>query len=72
MSTPFSIPAITQNPLSLELGRDIGLANIRFRHGIQSSTALLQTRYGAMGLYIGQLCDSVVGDDGLHSLRTVN
>lgn len=66
---------ITQTPLSLELGRDMGMANIRFRSGVQASTALLQTRYGLYGLtglYIGHLCDSVVGNDGLHSLRTVS
>jgi hypothetical protein len=63
---------ITQTPLSLELLPDQGVANIRFRSGVQSSTAALRTRYGPMALYIGQLCDSVVGDDRLHTLRTTS
>jgi hypothetical protein len=63
---------ITQTPLSLELRRDRNVANVRFRSGVQSSTAALKTRYGPMGLYIGQLCDSVVGDDRLHTLRTTS
>jgi hypothetical protein len=61
---------ITQTPLSLEVLPDRGVANIRFRSGVQSTTAALKTRYGPMGLYIGQLCDSVVGGDRLHTLRT--
>jgi hypothetical protein len=34
--------------------------------------APLNTRFGRAGLYLGQTCQSTVGDDRLHRLRTVS
>jgi hypothetical protein len=61
---------VTQMPLSLEIKGN--LANIRFRRGISAAPAQLQTRYGPMGFYVGQLCDSVVDDQRSHTLRTTS
>lgn len=61
---------VTPIPLSLEVARDTGVANIRFRTGLGSAVATLATRYGGLGLYIGLLCDSVV-DGGTHTLRVL-
>jgi hypothetical protein len=58
---------VTQTPLSLEIEGSI--ANIRFRSHGSPGIAVLQTVYGPMELYIGQLCESFIGDDRLHTLR---
>ncbi len=44
---------------------------VAFRRGGQPFNAWLQTSFGRMGLFIGQVCDSVVGQDGFHTLRTI-
>lgn len=43
---------------------------VTFRQAGQPIKAPLRTRFGQMGLYIGQVCDSVIRG-GLHELRTV-
>ena len=44
---------------------------VTFRQGGRPVEAKLQTRFGPIGLYFGQVCDSVVDQDGLHTLRTI-
>lgn len=44
---------------------------VAFRQTGQPIAAQLQTQFGPMDLYLGQVCDSVTGPDGLHTLRTV-
>ena len=44
---------------------------LTFRQAGQPITARLATRFGWMGLYLGQVCESVVVSNGLHELRTV-
>jgi hypothetical protein len=61
---------VTQMPLSFEVAGSI--ANIRFRRGIEPAPAQLQTHYGPMGLYIGQLCDSTIDDQRVYTLRTTS
>lgn len=58
---------VSQASLTLE-----GVANVSFRSGARPVTPQLRTRYGPMAFYVGQLCDSVVGQDRLHTLRTVS
>jgi hypothetical protein len=63
---------VSQRPLAFEIFNDAGGtgANIRYRNGSESNAALIQTTYGPVGLYIGQICDSlVVGNE--HILRTL-
>lgn len=60
---------VTQAPLTLTIERD--QANIRFRRPVGLSSIPIQTRYGRMGLYLGQICASKVDDDGEHTLRTL-
>ncbi len=45
---------------------------ITFRQAGQPITAPLNTYFGRMGLYFAQVCGSVVRQDGLHELRTIN
>jgi len=45
---------------------------LAFRQGGAPVEAPLSTRFGRVGLYLGQTCESTVGDDGLHRLRTVS
>jgi hypothetical protein len=61
---------LTQTPLSVEIAGSI--ANIRFRRGIHPATAQIRTRYGIVDLYIGQLCDTILGEQNDHVLRTVS
>ncbi len=44
---------------------------VAFRQAGRPIKARLQTHFGRMGLYLGQVCDSVVGADGLQTLRTI-
>ncbi len=44
---------------------------IAFRQAGLPVEVPLQTRFGPIGLYLGQVCDSVVGRDGFHTLRTI-
>lgn len=44
---------------------------VAFRQAGRPFKARLQTCFGRMGLYLGQVCDSVVGPDDLHTLRTI-
>ncbi|MDP9352069.1 MAG: hypothetical protein M3P51_11080, partial [Chloroflexota bacterium] len=62
----------TVSQASLALVVVEGVANISFRSGVQPVAPQLRTGYGPMELYVGQLCDSVVGQDRLHTLRTVS
>jgi hypothetical protein len=61
---------LTQTPLSVEIAGSI--ANIRFRRGTHPATAQIRTRYGIVDLYIGQLCDTILGEQNDHVLRTVS
>ena len=42
-----------------------------FRQGGRPIAARLRTRFGLMGLFLGQVCESERRADGLHELRTV-
>ena len=44
---------------------------VAFRQAGRPFKARLQTRFGRMGLYLGQVCDFVLGQDGLLMLRTI-
>lgn len=44
---------------------------VTFRQGGQPIRARLRTRFGPMGLYLGQVCEWVLKRDRLHQLRTV-
>ena len=43
---------------------------VTFRQAGQLALARLNTRFGPIRLYFGQVCDSVVRNDGLHELYT--
>lgn len=64
---------VTRVPLSLELAKGQRVLNLRFRaSGGSAGTARLRTRYGELRLSIGQLCEAVVDDSGIHRLRTLS
>ena len=44
---------------------------VTFRQAGQPIEARLQTLFGALKLYFGQICESVITPDGLHTLRTI-
>jgi hypothetical protein len=44
---------------------------VTFRQGGQPIEARLQTRFGPMRFYFGQVCESVRTPDGIHELRTI-
>lgn len=44
---------------------------VTFRQAGQPIEARLQTRFGPMRLYLGQVCESVRTPDGMHELRTI-
>lgn len=62
----------TQRPLAFEIFKNAGGvgANIRYRNGSESNAAFIQTTFGPVGLYVGQICDSLVVDSE-HVLRTL-
>ena len=45
---------------------------VTFRQRGEVVKAPLHTRYGQMGLVLGQVCGSIVNQDRLHELRTLN
>jgi len=56
----------------VEFGKpDAPTTYVGFRQAGQPVEAFLRTRYGPMGLYIGQLCGSVLTPDNQHRLITV-
>ncbi len=61
---------VTQTPVVLV--PSLQRFQITFRQAGQPIQASLNTRFGRMGLYFGQVCDSVVREDGFHILRTVS
>lgn len=61
---------VTQMPLSLEIAGT--MANVRFRRGLETAPAVITTCYGAMDLYIGQLCGAVVDERGEYTLHTTS
>lgn len=44
---------------------------VAFRQAGRPFNARLQTSFGRIGLYLGQVCESEIGQDGIHTLRTV-
>ncbi|CAN5226070.1 hypothetical protein BH23CHL1_BH23CHL1_04150 [soil metagenome] len=60
---------VTQAPLTLTIERN--RANIRFRGPVGLSSTPIQTKYGRMGPYVGQICASEIDSDGEHTLRTL-
>ena len=62
---------ITQTRLQVILSPDAPRAQLAFRQGGQPIPARLTTRFGLMGLYLGQVCTADRTPDGLHELRTV-
>lgn len=44
---------------------------IAFRQGAAATRAMIQTRFGRMGLYVGQVCEAVPVEKGLLRLRTL-
>jgi len=68
--------ARTVTPTRLIMVEAVGPAASRFllsfRQGGIPVEAPLSTRFGWVGLYLGQTCESTVGDDELHRLRTVS
>ena len=63
---------VTQTPLSFEVVPSQNRANIRFRAHGNSTTAVLATRFGRMGLYIGQVCGAPRDADDTYILRTIS
>jgi hypothetical protein len=44
---------------------------VAFRQAGRPIAARLQTRFGPMGLYLGQVCESVMTEEDVHRLRTI-
>lgn len=63
---------VTQTRLVLVEVPGLPRFQITFRQGGQPIQAQLNTRFGRMGFYLGQVCASVVREDGLHELRTLS
>lgn len=67
---------VTRTPLILlEAVRPRGAPSgiqLAFRQGGVPIEAPVNTKFGRAALYIGQTCESTVGDDKLHRLRTVS
>lgn len=45
---------------------------VAFRQGGQPTTAPLRTRFGQMGLFLGQVCESRTSGDGTYTLSTIS
>jgi hypothetical protein len=52
-------------------GARLGI-QLTFRRGGLPIEAPLNTKFGRVSLYLGQTCESTVGEDRLHRLRTVS
>lgn len=62
---------ITQTPLVIFIEPRTGLAEISFRQGGFPSAARLQTKFGPMDFYLGQMCDAIDGERDQVHLRTL-
>lgn len=60
---------VTRTPLVMV--EALGRFQLAFRQGGGPVEAMLGTRFGRVGLYLGQTCESTV-EGGLHRLRTVS
>ena len=63
---------VTQTPAVLVEVPGAPSFQITFRQAGQPIQAQLNTRFGQMGFYLGQVCGSIVREDGLHELRTLS
>jgi len=63
---------ITDTPLVVfTVGKNPTKADIAFRHDGRPQETPLQTKYGLLWLYLGQVCTSTLDDAGQHVLHTV-
>lgn len=63
---------VTRTPVVLVEVPGVPRFQITFRQAGQPIQAQLNTRFGWMGVYLGQVCGSIMRDDRLHELRTLS
>ena len=63
---------VTQTPVVLVEVPGVPRFQITFRHHGQPIQVQINTRFGRMEFYLGQVCGSVMREDRLHELRTLS